>query len=437
MPPITLTPDQQDAKDKFLQFLLSKEKEFYLFGPAGSGKSFLIKHLGELVQSVEYENIRKMLGLKAEIWNVTYTATTNKAAAILSEFLRIEVHTIYHYFGIKVEEDFKKGTTNLTRDFCAKDVKNETVCFIDECSLLSQKALKMIRDLTRFVNVKLVFIGDNNQLAPVNEKPYWNNTPSFNTAFLSTPVRNKEHKALIELCDQLKYTVQSGEFFDINLVPGVIDYIEDEDALDLVKTFEPYKDIILSYTNSRVDKCLAALKEAKPELANETCYINANHSVPYYIRGSSKQLDAFYPEEKVRLIDLITKSRPIPGIKDLDGSLIYADFYRVRSSAFEDFNCFILSGSDYAKYCNMFAKAKQWIDYFHIKNGTMVLRLPYASTIHKAQGSTYNRVFIDLDSFRYCKDRETLARLLYVAVSRAKNHVYLSGSLPKGCGRIV
>ena len=62
----------------------------------------------------------------------------------------------------------------------------------------------------------------------------------------------------------------------------------------------------------------------------------------------------------------------------------------------------------------------------------MVLRLPHACTIHKSQGSTYENVYIDLDSFKACKDRETLARLLYVAVSRAKNHVYFHGSLPKG-----
>ena len=436
MPSITLTPDQQVAKDKFLQFLLSNEKEFYLFGPAGSGKSFLIKHLGEFATSVEYENIRKMLGLKASIWNVYFSATTNKAAAVLSEFLRIDVPTIFHLFGIRVEENFEKGTTSLVHDFSSV-MRDETIYIIDECSLLSQKALGIIRDKCKHLNVKLVFVGDNYQLAPVNEKPYWNSTPSFTTAFLSTPVRQNNHKPLIELCDQLRHTVQSGEFFDINLVPGVIDYVEDSEALELVKTFHPYRDIILSYTNDRVEKCLASLREAMPELRSESQLINANHCVPLYIRGDHVQRgDAFYPEEKVTIVKWLNE-KAIPNIRDLSGREIMAHYCLVRSKVIGDFYCYVLSGSNYQRYCRMFAKAKRWIDFFHIKNGTMVLRLPHASTIHKAQGSTFNRVFIDLSSFACCKDRETLARLLYVAVSRAKHHVYLSGSLPKGCGRIV
>ena len=126
-----------------------------------------------------------------------FTATTNKAAAVLAEALNIEIPTVFNYFHITVREDYLQVTTTLKNDpdFILKD----SIVFIDECSMLSKKALEMIRGACGS-NTKLVFIGDNNQLAPVNEKPFWNNTDPSVTAFLSTPVRNKDHQALVDLC---------------------------------------------------------------------------------------------------------------------------------------------------------------------------------------------------------------------------------------------
>ena len=80
---------------------------------------------------------------------------------------------------------------------------------------------------------------------------------------------------------------------------------------------------------------------------------------------------------------------------------------------------------------------KNWYLYFKLKNEVMDLRFPYASTIHKSQGSTFDEVLIDLGSFRVCDDPETAARLLYVAVSRAKNKVFFYGKLPKKYGKLV
>jgi hypothetical protein len=61
----------------------------------------------------------------------------------------------------------------------------------------------------------------------------------------------------------------------------------------------------------------------------------------------------------------------------------------------------------------------QWID----------LRAAYACTVNKAQGSTFDRVFIDLDDIRRCNSGDQIARMLYVGVSRARSNVYLTGDL--------
>ena len=70
-------------------------------------------------------------------------------------------------------------------------------------------------------------------------------------------------------------------------------------------------------------------------------------------------------------------------------------------------------------------RKKKWGQYFDFKNHVLDIRDIYASTVHSAQGSTYNNVYIDLKDLFICTKKEELARLLYVAVSRAKNNIYL------------
>jgi hypothetical protein len=60
---------------------------------------------------------------------------------------------------------------------------------------------------------------------------------------------------------------------------------------------------------------------------------------------------------------------------------------------------------------------RSWID----------LRGAYASTINKAQGSTYNKVFIDVADIAKCRSGDQIARMMYVATSRAKHQVILTG----------
>ena len=53
------------------------------------------------------------------------------------------------------------------------------------------------------------------------------------------------------------------------------------------------------------------------------------------------------------------------------------------------------------------------------------IALPYASTTHKAQGSTIDTVFVDAKDIFSTWDAEMRRRLIYVAVSRASERVVI------------
>jgi ATP-dependent exoDNAse (exonuclease V) alpha subunit len=61
----------------------------------------------------------------------------------------------------------------------------------------------------------------------------------------------------------------------------------------------------------------------------------------------------------------------------------------------------------------------EWID----------LRSAFSQTINKSQGSTYDKVYIDLSDVARCNSGNQIARMLYVAISRARSQVFLTGDL--------
>jgi hypothetical protein len=80
---------------------------------------------------------------------------------------------------------------------------------------------------------------------------------------------------------------------------------------------------------------------------------------------------------------------------------------------------------------------KNWKLFFQLKNNYPDLRPRDACTVHKAQGSTHNTVFIDLQDLSTCRDPVVAARLLYVAFSRARQRVVLYGNLASKFGGIA
>jgi hypothetical protein len=75
------------------------------------------------------------------------------------------------------------------------------------------------------------------------------------------------------------------------------------------------------------------------------------------------------------------------------------------------------------------AKCKDWGPYFAIKENWADLRPIHASTVHKAQGSTYREVFIDLEDIGNNTRWRDVVRLMYVAITRASHKVHIYGNI--------
>jgi ATP-dependent exoDNAse (exonuclease V) alpha subunit len=79
-----------------------------------------------------------------------------------------------------------------------------------------------------------------------------------------------------------------------------------------------------------------------------------------------------------------------------------------------------------------FAKKNDTSKLKQLEDWLIDLRPLYACTINKSQGSTYNRVFLDLNDVDKCRNKNQVHRMLYVGFSRASEQVIITGDIKRG-----
>lgn len=427
--PTTLNTGQQAAADGFFQFLLTNDKELIISGPGGVGKTFLMGHLIDEVM-VRYQEACALMNIPIEYTTVVMTATTNKAAEVLAVATGRPTKTIHSLLNLKVTDDYKTGRSLLTKTTSWK-VHTNLILFIDESSMIDRPLLNLIREGT--YKCKIIYVGDDCQLAPIMEpiSPiYKENMPYFE---LTEPMRNNKQPALMNLCDQLRHTVKTGEFFPIELVPGVIDLLDDAEMEREVHDHF-YKETgsrILAYTNQQVVMFNDHIREVR--------HLGSTYTVGEKLINNSAVIlkdGIISVEEEVEVISLSD---------DLTDVLIESDVYlSVRmadlENKFGDVYAQMMLPEDKAHYTDLikyYSKIKNWNRYFYLKNAFPDLRPRDAATVHKAQGSTYKTSFVDLGNISTCRNPNQVARMLYVAFTRAQDRVVLYGTLAEKYGGVL
>lgn len=406
-----LTPDQLNAEEALLSFLNSDDKCFVLKGYAGTGKTTIIKHL---INSFKLkEKLLKVIDPKYKEKEWALTATTNKAAEALSTATGMDTTTVHSLLDIKVRNDYETGHTYSYRRKDA-EVKNNLIIVIDECSYIDSKLLNIINQATS-TTCKIIFMGDPSQLTPVgsNEVPVFNQ--NYPSATLNQVVRQDTTNPIQEICANLRKTIQESVGFPkISLSAEILHLTKEDFETEIAKEFsraewgqgdskilawrnrtvQQYNTAVFKHINNRSEfkkgdyvlnnHFVSGLK-ADTEYMIEKCYActayNNTEGFNVQVVGESKHL--FLPKN----------------IKDYD---------KAKKRALKD------GDSDRVKEI-----MEEWVD----------LRPSYACTVNKSQGSTYNKVFIDLGDLAKCRDALQLARLLYVAISRARYQVIFTGDL--------
>lgn len=411
---ITLTQGQEEALTQFNAFILNpNQKVFVLEGYSGCGKTTLVRKLLDGIPDLL--KTAKLLNPSFPSYCVELTATTGKAAENLNKLTGQPAKTIHSHLGLRVWTDYKTGETTLKTSKNAIP-KEWEILFIDEASYVSKQLLFYINKLTGSTT-KIIFVGDPAQLIDIKstEAPVFQG--NYPRAKLTEVVRQAEGNPIVDLSTKFRQTVETGEFFSFKPDGNNVIYLGKQEFMEAIEVefsrpdWKYHDSKILSWSNASVISYNKFVREFVKGDANlqEGDYAICNSFITVD-RKTIKTDQLVYISE----IHPTTLNHDVSGnFVDIDGITVFHphDWKQAAARAKQ--------ARDEGNFDLALMIEQQWVD----------LRAAYAQTVHKSQGSTYDKVFIDLNDIRRCTSGDQIARMLYVGVSRARNQVYLTGDL--------
>ena len=467
------TNDQLKAYDELMKFIDSpfdsKDYKRALIGAAGTGKTFLVRAL-LLNSTLSYS----LIGL---------SAPTHKACRVLGESIHIsgiKVNTIQSDLGLRLNFDIDKFDPN-NPPFDPKGkikIGNYKLYIVDEASMINSRLCMFLEKTCVSNKCKIIFIGDDSQLAPVGEK-YSSAFRNIKSYSLKQIVRQGEDNPVSYLLELLRYDINHKTYKFLNHIQRFkeqfnADYTKGYQVCDsntfnqivynnfndeeLTRNVDYAK--VISYTNLNVsswnkfirnsiiadsDKSILTKNDliiSYVTIVNEFNDCIIKNSEEYIVNDIQNFIDSKY--DKNGLKGFLVKFQAIHG-GDITTPLFiidHTDSYTVQR--YVQINNSMIEA---AKTARANIRNEKWKSYFAFKeycllmvniispDGKIItsrsLDYGFALTSHKSQGSTFDTALVDVNDIVFDKygqpyaDAEEVNRRLYVACSRCKNKLYL------------
>lgn len=273
----TLTSGQSSLIDELNKFLSDNSTCFLLKGYAGTGKTFMMKGLTDFLTETKR--------------SFKIAAPTGRAAKVISQKTKRKAYTIHKtIYSSKDLKEFKTKDEDGTETFKFyyelkhNEDPTNTIYIIDEASMLSNVYSEgeffrfgsgyLLKDLINYINFdnndhnkKIIFIGDNAQLPPVNmnfslaldSKYLQENCNLVSSEFeLTEVVRQKSESGILHNATKLRQSLNANIFNQLNIETNFKDINNTKHEELLSKYLEACNNpideetIIVAYSNSSV-----------------------------------------------------------------------------------------------------------------------------------------------------------------------------------------
>lgn len=464
----SFTEDQAVAAKGIINFLRSEWEDgkfiISLSGSGGTGKTYLTNYI--INNSGYASNL------------ILCAAPTHKACRNLSKALGgKKVVTIQSVFGFRLDvdiDDFDPNNPAFTPKSAPKITSLHKVLLIDEASMLNRKLVKYIINYCRKLQIKIIFVGDDKQLAAPKDNDISAFKMSSKVFQLNQIVRQEESSPIKDLLSIiredinnktfgfLEYLFKNPECFNANNNGyKLIDFKNSASLIrfkfeddDFKKDITLYK--IIAYKNVRVNQWNDFVRKIVVKNSDTSVLTIDDLLMSYVTLVDEFNSIIFSNSEEYIVKDIVDTIDPKYQFK---GFLIrFQCIYNGEITS----PIFVINHNDnytWQMYCkvvyemineaktaNVHKRSALWKEYFSFKKKYLSLKpimvgdkvfidrdldYGFAITSHRSQGSTYGTVFVDLKDMIYDKnnhpftDRDDVLRRIYVACSRASKQLYL------------
>lgn len=452
-----LSDEQEHALQYMLDFAVGSARQMILVGHAGSGKTTLVN-----VFLDELSKVRKWC-------TTTCTAPTNEAVRVLSVTSGKEYDkTIFSLLGlVLIEEEGKKPTIKQNG---TPKLEEYDIVILDEASMIGEQLLGLIeKQLMLHPNIKMIYVGDDAQLPPVNteEDDKGNQIECVeskvfqlkNKVELREVQRVSKDNPIINVVTPIRNNIDSAsDHFDrITNTPEVNVGVEFHDNRDKFMelmyedfTSDEYKKNsnyvrAIAYTNKAVDALNLHIRKRIFDTNDLDQFMvgeNLIVSTPVMVKINKYVTDVLFTVgERLRVKSATIIQDPEYGFRVWDLSVVnYEDkkpkHHKIKVVHQDDFDLYRATLNELAieakdkvsqktvdrngKERFLYNKGEAWKGFYKFKNEFSWLKYSYAMTTHRSQGSTIERVYvIERDLNRLTWNNTIRNKLKYTAFTRA------------------
>jgi hypothetical protein len=444
MDEITLNEDQKLVLEKLKNFVESDKQHMLLMeGAAGTGKTTTVSKFIEWL--LEETNIS----------NIAMASPTHKALKVMMEMCpskhkgSITFSTLHSMLGLK-HEITKDGKEIFVRD---KNVMTKFPFFelviIDESSMIANQLFNEMED-QNYRKIKVLFVGDSNQINPVNHKMsipmLEEKRKEFNIGHcrLEKIVRQAEDNPIISYSQKVvnnTFSFSPGEK-EVVGESGIVMLSESQNKI-LQQLLQYYfgsskfdEDAnyckVIAWRNATVDFYNKLVRNFKYGAKAGKIVLDEKLIVDRPIKGDDYKV-AFSTNE-----DLVVKTIEIKEKKLFDNdSWFYYDCLVQGMDKCD--NIHILHEKEQKRYSDALRKLakdavdekevssriKKWGKYYSFMENFAQVKYNYAITAHCSQGSTYENCFVAQTDIGLNRNEEEKKRILYTAFTRPRKMLYI------------
>lgn len=407
-----LNDSQKVIFDEICEYIEAEktlEIERVFKGYAGVGKTFIAQTLSQKYKS-----------------KIIFLAPTNEAVKVLSQKItHSPCLTLHKALALRPKwGELIQGDPISFNDFKA--------AIVDESSMLSDELHRYLYDSVKYSYAKIIYVGDPAQIIPV-DKDAGDKIPEERMASVfrgSSKLKGWELTKIVRQAEGNPIIEMSKIIREKGFSPKAV--LVDNKTIYLLHRTKQVNDSILlrfidsggvycAYTNKTVNDFNQKIQKMKYPKSNG-----------FFVEGQkiicgAPIFDYITSEAAPKIIANNGERLVIKSISNIQKMFNYqAVQVEAENDEGESIEFPVLHPNSYSDYdfnLKQLASSKSWGMYYKYKEIFADIRHPYALTCHKLQGSTVDKIMIDINDIMVCRSSFERDKLFYVAVTRAANKV--------------